>query len=251
MLDTVQSAAYFAKFLCQRGYDVLHLSTALTPEDRERTIEEVQMRLCPKSNCLKEWTLVATSCVECGLNFSFHYGFCQLRSLQSYVQLGGRIRRNCEKDYEDAALVAFTVTEDNFNCNPIFQDSKSVLKKMISSEEFYDLSVTEAVTEAFRQECMMSGKLSEEICKADRQLKFKTVAQKFRVIDEKTTTVVANPMLAEKLQSGKRVSTQELQRGSVNIRKSVLDRLGLPDVELPTLSDTQYDAFLGYMKSLV
>jgi CRISPR-associated endonuclease/helicase Cas3 len=251
VLDTVQSAAYFANYLCQHGYDVLHLSTALTPEDRERTIAEVQMRLCPKSNCLKEWTLVATSCVECGLDFSFHYGFCQLRSLQSYVQLGGRIRRNCEKDYEDAALVAFTVTEDNFNCNPIFQDSKSVLKKMISSEEFYDLSVTEAVTEAFRQECMMSGKLSEEICKADRQLKFKTVAQKFRIINEKTTTVVANPMLAEKLQSGKRVSTQELQRGSVNIRKSVLDRLGLPDVELPTLSDTQYDAFLGYMKSLV
>lgn len=251
VLDTVQSAAYFANYLCQHGYDVLRLSTALTPEDRERTIAEVQMRLCPKSNCLKEWTLVATSCVECGLDFSFHYGFCQLRSLQSYVQLGGRIRRNCEKDYEDAALVAFTVTEDNFNCNPIFQDSKSVLKKMISSEEFYDLSVTEAVTKAFRQECMMSGKLSEEICKADRQLKFKTVAQKFRIINEKTTTVVANPMLAEKLQSGKRVSTQELQRGSVNIRKSVLDRLGLPDVELPTLSDTQYDAFLGYMKSLV
>ena len=251
VLDTVQSAAYFAKFLCQRGYDVLHLSTALTPEDRERTIEEVQRRLCPKSNYSKEWTLVATSCVECGLDFSFHYGFCQLRSLQSYVQLSGRIRRNCEKDYEDAVLVAFTVTEDNFNYNSIFQDSKSVFKKEIYSGELLDLSVTEAVTEAFRQECMISGKLSEEICKADRQLKFKTVAQKFCVIDEKTTTVVANSMLAEKIQLGEGVSTQELQRSSVNIRKSVLDRLGLPDVELPILSDTQYDAFLGYMKSLV
>jgi hypothetical protein len=113
------------------------------------------------------------------------------------------------------------------------------------------LSVTEAVTEAFRQEYMMTGKLSEEICKADRQLAFKTVAQKFCVIDEKMTAVVANPILAEKLQSGKKVSTQELQRGSVNIRKSVLDRLGLLDIELPILSNTQYDAFLGYMKSLV
>lgn len=251
VLDTVQSAAYFTKFLCQHGYDVLHLSTALTPEDRERTIAEVQRRLCSKSDYPKEWTLVATSCVECGLDLSFHYGFCQLRSLQSYIQLGGRIRRNCEQDYEDAALIAFTVTEDNFNCNPIFQDSKSVFKKMIFSGEFSGMSVTEAVTEAFRQECMMPGKLSEEICKADRQLRFKTVAQKFRVIDEKTTTVVANPILAEKLRSGKRVSTQELQRGSVNIRESVLERLGLPDIELPILSDTQYDAFLGYMKSLV
>lgn len=185
------------------------------------------------------------------MDFSFHYGFCQLRSLQSYVQLDGRIRRNCEKDYEDAVLVAFTVTEDNFNYNPIFQNSKNIFKKFISSEEFYGLSVTEAVTEAFRQEYMMTGKLSEEICKADRQLAFKTVAQKFCVIDEKMTAVVANPILAEKLQSGKKVSTQELQRGSVNIRKSVLDRLGLLDIELPILSNTQYDAFLGYMKSLV
>lgn len=251
VLDTVQSAAYFAKFLRQRGYDVLHLSTALTPEDRERTIAEIQRRLCPKSNYSKEWTLVATSCVECGLDFSFRYGFCQLRALQSYIQLSGRVRRNCEKDYEDAALSAFTITEDNFNCNSIFQDSKSVFKKMISSGELSALSVTEAVTEAFRQECMMSGKLSEEICKADRQFKFKTVAQKFRVIDEETTTVVANPILAEKIQLCGKISPQEFQRGSVNIRKSVLDRLGLPDVELPTLSDSQYDAFLGYMKSLV
>jgi CRISPR-associated endonuclease Cas3-HD len=251
VLDTVQSAAYFAKFLYQHGYDVLHLSTALTPEDRERTIAEVKRKLCSNSDYSKDWTLVATSCVECGLDFSFHYGFCQLRSLQSYVQLDGRIRRNCEKDYEDAVLVAFTVTEDNFNYNPIFQNSKNIFKKIISSEEFYGLSVTEAVTEAFRQEYMMTGKLSEEICKADRQLAFKTVAQKFCVIDEKMTAVVANPILAEKLQSGKKVSTQELQRGSVNIRKSVLDRLGLLDIELPILSNTQYDAFLGYMKSLV
>jgi CRISPR-associated endonuclease/helicase Cas3 len=194
---------------------------------------------------------VATSCVECGLDFSFRYGFCQLRALQSYIQLSGRVRRNCEKDYEDAALSAFTITEDNFNCNSIFQDSKSVFKKMISSGELSALSVTEAVTEAFRQECMMSGKLSEEICKADRQFKFKTVAQKFCVIDEETTTVVANPILAEKIQLCEKISPQEFQRGSVNIRKSVLDRLGLPDVELPTLSDSQYDAFLGYMKGLV
>lgn len=251
VLDTVQSAAYFAKFMQLQGYDVLHLSTALTPEDRERTVSEVRRRLCPKSDYLKEWTLVATSCVECGLDFSFHYGFCQLRSLQSYVQLGGRVRRNSEKDYEDAALFAFTISEDNFNVNPIFRDSKSVFKKMISSENLLAMSVTEAVTEAFRQECIISGKLSDEICKADRLLKFKTTAQEFRIIEENTKTVVADSTLAERIQSGERVSAQELQRGSVNIRKSVLDRLCLTDVELPMLSSSQYDTFIGYMKSLV
>ncbi|TEB11621.1 DEAD/DEAH box helicase [Pelotomaculum sp. FP] len=251
VLDTVQSAAAFAKFLHQQGYDVLHLSSALTPEDRERTIAKIERRLCSQSEFSKDWTLVATSCVECGMDFSFRCGFCELRSLQSYIQLSGRIRRNSEREYEDAVLVAFTITEDNFTVDSSFNDSKSVFRKMISSGRLSAVSVTEAVTEAFRQECKMRGALSEEICKADRLHEFETVAKKFRVIDEETVTVVASPTLATKIQAGEQVSAKELQRGSVNLRKSVLARLGLPDSELPMLSDLQYDAFLGYMKSLI
>ena len=251
VLDTVQSAASFAKFLHQQGYHVLHLSSALTPEDRERTIAEIKRRLCSQSEFTKDWTLVATSCVECGMDFSFRYGFCELRSLQSYIQLSGRIRRNSEREYEDAVLVAFTITEDNFTVNSSFNDSKSIFRKMISSGRLPALSITEAVTEAFRQECKMRGALSEGICKADRLHEFETVAQKFRVIDEETVTVVASPTLITKIQAGEQVSAKELQRGSVNLRQSVLVRLGLPDSELPMLSDLQYDAFLGYMKSLI
>lgn len=251
VLDTVQSAASFAKFLDHRGYDVLHLSTALTPEDRKRTIAEIKRRLCSQSEFSRDWTLVATSCVECGMDFSFHYGFCELRSLQSYIQLSGRIRRNNERVYEDAVLVTFTITEDNFTVNSSFNDSRNIFRKMIFSGRLSAVSITEAVTEAFRQECKIRGALSEEIYKADRLHDFETVAKKFRVIDEETVTVVASPTLVAKIQAGEQVSAQELQRGSVNLRKSVLARLGLPDSELSMLSDVQYDAFLGYMKSLI
>lgn len=251
VLDTVQSAATFAQFLRQQGCDVLHLSSALTPEDKERTIAEIKRRLCSQSEHPKDWTLVATSCVECGMDFSFRYGFCELRSLQSYIQLSGRIRRNSEKEYEDAVLVAFTIVEDNFTVNHGFNDSKSVFGKMIFSGRLSAVSVTEAVTEAFREECKISGALSEDICKADYLHKFETVAQKFRVIDEETVTVVASQALVAKIQAGEQASAKELQRGSVNLRKSILARLGLPDSELPMLSDLQYDAFLGYMKSLI
>lgn len=251
VLDTVHSAAFFAQFLRQQGCDVLHLSSALTPEDKERTMAEIERRLCSQSEYPKDWTLVATSCVECGMDFSFRYGFCELRSLQSYIQLSGRIRRNSEKEYEDAVLVAFTIAEDNFTVNPSFNDSKSVFGKMISSGRLSAVSVTKAVTEAFQEECKMRGELSEEICKADRLHKFETVAQKFRVIDEETVTVVASQALVAKIQAGEKVSAKELQRGSVNLCKRVLARLELPDSELPMLSDLQYDAFLGYMKSFI
>lgn len=251
VLDTIQSAAFFAQFLRLQGCDALHLSSALTPEDKERTIAEIKRRLSFPSEYPKDWTLVATSCVECGMDFSFHYGFCELRSLQSYIQLSGRIRRNCEKEFEDAILVAFSIAEDNFTANISFNDSQSVFEKMITSGKLSTVSVTEAVTEAFREECKMLGTLSEAICKADRLREFETVAQKFRVIDEETVTVVASQALVARIRAGEQVSAQELQRGSVNMRKSVLARLRLPDSELPMLSDLQYDAFLGYMKSLI
>lgn len=251
VLSTVESAAYFTKFLYEQGCDILHLSSALTPEDKERTIEEIKRRLHSKTERSGYWTLVATSCVECGVDFSFHYGFCELRSLQSYIQLGGRIRRNSEKEYEDAMLIAFTIVEDNFTISSGFTDSKSVFEKMISSGKLQAVSVTEAVTEAFQGECKMCGELSEAICNADRRREFETVAKKFRMIDEETVTAVASRELAAKINAGEPVSTKELQRGSVNLRKSILTRLGLPDGELPILSKTQYDNYLGYMKSLV
>lgn len=194
---------------------------------------------------------MATSCVECGMDFSFHYGFCELRSLQSYIQLSGRIRRNNEKEYEDAVLIAFTISDDKFSANPSFNNSKNVFKKIISSQKLSDLSITEAVSKAFEEECKISNNLSQEICKDDNQKNFETVSQKFRVIEEETITVAANQTLVEKLKTGVQVSAKEFQRGSVNIRKSVLKQLNLPDMDLPMLSESQYDEFLGYMKSLI
>jgi Fic family protein len=253
VLDTVQSAAFFAQFLRRKGCDVLHLSTALTPEDREYTIAKVKRRLSLQAvESQRDWTLVATSCVECGIDFSFRYGFCELRSLQSYVQLSGRVRRNGEKAYEDAVLFAFTITEDCFTIHPGFDDSKSVFEKMIFSGRLSAMSVTEAVTVAFREEYKLRELSANDICKAERLHEFEAVAQKFRVIDEDTVTVAASQALIARIKAGERVSARELQRGSVHLRRSVLARLGLLlDNELPILSANQYDDFLGYMKSLI
>lgn len=251
VLNTVQSAAVFAKYLKAHGSDVLHLSSALTPGDREHTIQEIKRRLAPENSYQDDWTLVATSCVECGMNFSFHYGFCELRSLQSYIQLGGRVRRNSEAEYGDASLTAFTIVDDSFSVNHGFSDSMNVFTKMILSKTLSGISPTEAVTRAFRDECKTSGNLSERVCKNDRQKQFCAVAREFRVIDDDTVTVVASQSLAARIRSGEIVSSRDIQRGSVNLRASTCKRLELPDDELPALSELQYDSFLGYMKSLV
>lgn len=249
VLNTVRAAAYLAKVLRDENHDVLHLSTALSPNDRDKIILEVERRLHRGSSYGDNWTLVATSCVECGMNFSFRHGFCELRSLQSYLQLGGRVNRNWE--YTNSSLTCFTIMDDNFRAHSSFDISKNVFKKIIRSGEMESMDITEAVTKSFNMECKQTGDLSDSICKSEIIRDFDDVAKSFRVIKEDTITVVVEPEIIGKLHSGKYVSPREFQRGSVNLRKSILRELGIVEMELPFLGTSQYDEFLGYMKGVL
>ncbi len=248
VLNTVRGAAYLAKVLRNNGKDVLHLSTALSPSDREKVIAEVKRRLGSDSLYGEDWTLVATSCVECGMDFSFQNGFCELRSVQSYLQLAGRINRNGE--YEDSSLNCFTIADDNFKVHPTFAIAQSVFKKLIELGALNSESITDIVSKAFMMECKQMGGLSESISNADRRCDFADVAEKFKVISEDTVTVLVDPVLIEKLHSGVTISNRKLQRGSVNMRRSLLKELGVTESELPYLTSDQYDDFVGYMKNI-
>lgn len=69
ILNTVQSAAVIAADMAAEfgQTHVEHLSTALTPEDRGNTIDRIRRRLADPDDA--DWTLVATSCVEAGVDF--------------------------------------------------------------------------------------------------------------------------------------------------------------------------------------
>ncbi len=248
VLNTIVSAACLANYLRQHGHDVLHLSTALTPTDRDMILEEIDQRLAQKKS---DWTLVATSCVECGLDLSFRSGFCQQRSLASFLQLSGRIGRNGEYPL-DATLTAFTIIDDAFTHNSAFNNSISAFDKLIASPKLPTMTFTQAVTTAFGGERqLVPTELYEDWLKREKVCDFAEVAAIFRVIEDETVTVIADTHLAQKLLDQRTVTPHEMQRGSVNIRRELLNKLHLADAELPMLRPEQYDHFLGYMKTLV
>ena len=94
ILNTVQSAAVIAADIAAEfgQTHVEHLSTALTPEDRGNTIDRIRRRLADPDDA--DWTLVATSCVEAGVDFSFRTGFREISSLLSLLQAAGRVNRH-------------------------------------------------------------------------------------------------------------------------------------------------------------
>lgn len=127
IMNTVQSAAVIAEEIRKkygRKY-VEHLSTALTAVDRAGTIERIRKRLFNETDV--DWVLVATSCVEAGVDFSFKTGFREMSSLLSLLQSSGRINRHGLDD--NAEMWSFTMQDDVLlKRNPGVKNAASILQ---------------------------------------------------------------------------------------------------------------------------
>jgi hypothetical protein len=251
IVNTVQSAAAIADALqTQHGpTSVEHLSTALCPIDRKRTLERVKTRLRDPLDV--DWTLVATSCVEAGVDISFRNGFRESCSLNSLIQTSGRVNR--EDHWNDSAVWDFRLRYDDLlRQHPAFKDSADVLAGLFAEKAI----CAESCTEAMRREVRRRGlaEKAEQIAKAERVSDFPTVSELFRVIDSDTVTVVVDPLLAKRLEGWERVTPQELQLGSVQMWKKAVPRdATMPAERFPGVLVWKlgYNAFIGYMRGML
>ena len=255
IVNTVQSAAVIAKAL--RDIDgvenVEHLSTALTPTDRERTLARVRKRLrqyedSPGNAGLADWTLVATSCIEAGVDLSFRVGLRESASLVSLIQVGGRVNRH--QKYECAEVWTFTLQEtDLLRQHPGFKESSKVLSMMFTENKVSP----DDCKEALRREVCLSG-LKDAIRNHENVMDFPEVKKLFRVIDTNTYTVVVNDEIKQRLKSWEKVHWGEIQKHSVQIWGYRIESLKIPQfAQYPDLYDWNlaYDDFLGYMAGVL
>jgi len=120
VLNTVHTAAAVAQaaeFVFGEG-NILHLSTSLTPRDRETTLDLVRARLKYKGHT--KWCLIATSCVEAGVDLSFRTGVRECASLLSLLQLAGRVNRNSECKEAVVWTVILNANDASVTKNPAF-----------------------------------------------------------------------------------------------------------------------------------
>ncbi|WP_242833482.1 CRISPR-associated helicase/endonuclease Cas3 [Desulfosporosinus youngiae] len=249
ILNTVQSAAVLADYFSEHfGREcVEHLSTALTADDRERTLKRVKERLADKEDT--NWTLVATSCIEAGVDLSFKNGFRELGSLVSLLQASGRVNR--EGLLDDAEMWTFCILEDGLlKFNPGLKDSATVLKGYFEEDKAI---APELSTQSLADEIALYGrsKKHENLVTDEKLRNFREVERNFKVIDSDTRLVVVDLAVAKRLQYGK-VDWQELQKVSVQIAKYKLDELRTPVIMDHIYRwNLEYDDFLGYMASIV
>ena len=203
IVNTVQSAAVIANDICKKyGREkVEHLSTALLPKDRENTIKIVKKRLEDQAD--SDWVLVATSCVEAGVDFSFHVGFREMASLLSLLQAAGRVNRNGK--YEKAQMWSFRMQDDRMlTRNKGVTMSASVLEEYFENgcEITPELSTTAILDELERGASLK--KAIQELQDAENSCSFQTVNKKFRVIeseDRKSTRLNSSHSRASRMPS--------------------------------------------------
>jgi CRISPR-associated endonuclease/helicase Cas3 len=253
VLNTVQSAAVLAWKMRDMGLNVLHLSTALTARDREKTIGEVERRLASGED---DWTLVATSCVEAGMNFDFASAFREAASAYAVLQILGRLNREARK--AQSLLVVFRVSPtDGMILNPALVGSANILERMFEEMWFSGShNPTDIATEAMRRElelisaAEMKKNLLKEKCEAYRE-----VEEQSRVIKDQTALVVIDEKIVVQLENGERVEPNEMARASVRMWFPKTKKLSLQNVagardELFKWN-RNYDDFIGYMRGLI
>jgi len=239
IVNTVQSAAILARHMMsvRQKQEILHLSTALAPRDRAKIIAKIKTRLSDQLD--RNWTLVATSLVEAGMDFSFSTGFRQRCSAASLIQTGGRINRNAEVNGFGVLYDFDFVDTYTFPDNPSIRNSKQALAEIfdmgwLTSAQPSDLP--KICRFAMQREFMV--KQQNQALAAVRHeidMDYPAVAEVCRVIRDDTRLVIIDRCVAERVRLGIPVSQDELIQSSVQMYVSKAKRLELP----PLLAGTQ------------
>lgn len=253
VLNTVQNAAIMAKAFAKgnRFSEVFHLSTALTPADREITLARVKKRF--ELNGDDNWVLVGTSCVEAGMDLDFATGFREMASLTSLLQASGRVNRSGNRD--GSAVYSFHLREGGgINRNKGMEDSVRVFQQLL--DERCPISA-DLCTEALRRELMLdprSGSLLSKISAAEDNYNFPEVERLFKIICADTRTVIIGEDLVRRIESFELVDWREIQKNSVQIWGYRIETLHIPELRSHSgvyAWNLRYSPFLGVMEGIL
>ena len=269
ILNTVHGAGVVAHELRDRGHETYHLSTALSPTDRAPIIETVRQRLAQSTVATDagDWTLVATSCVEAGIDFSFRTAFRERWSAASLVQVGGRTNRNAL--WDEGVVHDIVMEDERVPSHPGADPASAVLGELLAANRFDDPALDPArlVTEAMADEVGRAGDVASacrcwracdtcrcsDLAQAECKAAYPCVAVLGQPISDVTLMVVVNDDLRRKLQGYERPTFRELVRGTVRLWPYRVHALRLPEVR-PGLYDwtASYDpSFLGIMQGVI
>ncbi len=231
-----------------------HLSTLMCPAHRKQTIEEIREHLKAGQPC----RVVSTQIMEAGIDVDFPIGYRALSGLDSIIQAAGRVNR--EGKAASGNLYVFEPDSEFVKRTPAYiQQGADVARKVL--HDYQEDPVSLAAIQAYYAE--LFGLQSETAFDARAIMNcfekgipnfdFKSAAEKFRLIENATVSVIIpfDPQAEHILQKVRfsdypRAHSRELQPYTVNIYEQEFEALeskGVIDIYGDTfavLSDAAY-----------
>jgi len=245
-----------------RSHGIFHLSSAMCPEHRLNTIEEIKGRLQAGETC----RVVSTQLVEAGVDLDFPVLFRAVAPLDSIVQAAGRCNR--EGKLEKGKVKVFQPA-DNALPRGIYKNATEITATMNLDAE--TLAMDYEIFGRYFKRLYQSNDTGQEIQRDRQALRFQDVANKAKVIDNEGIGVIVpyknaldlvekirlKNLRAQKLNFG-RNDLRSLQRLMVNLYPQdfqKLEQLGqleelVPnkDLEIYVVNVGSYHEQLGVLK---
>ena len=204
------------------------LTTLLTPNDRQKQLDEIRMRLDHGIPC----KVIATSLIEAGVDVDFPVVFREIAGLDSIVQAAGRGNREGKRNADECIIHVMEITDVFYPDN--FEKKISVTRSLIRKR--MDLNSAETVSEYFRQ--LMLLKSDQHLDKngimemmEDKTLPFADISAAFHMIEDNTINLYIptddNLNLVQELQDGKvsKIWYRRMHKDAVQITESTLHKL--------------------------
>ena len=160
-----------------------HLSTWMTPAHRKNTLKEIRRLLKEGKAC----RVISTSLIEAGVDVDFPEVWREMAGIDSILQAAGRCNRNGKYGADESEVVVFSLEE---GIPKGMKMNAAAAQIAMEKSEYLDDAAT--VRRYFESLYWMKGDevLDEkgiiEMCK---NLRMKTIAENFRMIESDTRTI--------------------------------------------------------------
>lgn len=185
VLNIKQYALELAKKL-----NCFHLSANMCIAHRREILKEVSDRLSRGEECI----LIATQVVEAGIDIDFPVGYRALGPLERIMQFGGRINRERKLTKGIVYLFDFYYEEygDQIFPSKEYEKGYKITKKLLKNNNSMEKIIEDYYKELWYYCGFEKEGLGEKINEERKKLNYETVANDFKIIDDKTISIVVN-----------------------------------------------------------
>lgn len=185
------------------GEGSFHLSTLMYPDHRRKVLEKIRGRLREGLPC----RVVSTSLIEAGVDIDFPVVYREMAGLDSILQAAGRCNREGKRKPEDSLVVIF---EGEGTIPPLLEVNIGATQEALTNVA--DPGSPEAIAAYFTSYRSLAEKKLDKAnviaAFTEENNPFRTVAERFHLIDDLTKTVYIpegeGAELAERLLAGER-----------------------------------------------